>query len=81
VHGKGCDDIDVDVHGGLTFAAQVHEELFDEIQFDEEDYGKWCVGFDTCHAGDNDENWNKAAVKAETERLKIQLENYKEQAA
>lgn len=53
---KHYDDIDIDIHGGLTYS-----EL-------EED-GYWWVGFDVCHFSDNLHHWNLDACKAETERL------------
>lgn len=33
-----------------------------------------CIGFDTLHAGDTAEKWTIDAVKAETLRLKEQIE-------
>ena len=44
--GKGYDDIDADVHGGLTFAKPASETLFPGTQ------AAWYVGFDCAHAGD-----------------------------
>jgi hypothetical protein len=38
-HGKGYDDINADVHGGLTYAEAGTE-------------GEWWIGFDCAHAGD-----------------------------
>lgn len=42
--GKGYDDIDVSVHGGLTYA----EDRAPRMEVD----GKWWVGFDCAHSGD-----------------------------
>lgn len=39
LHGKGYNDIDVDVHGGLTYA-------------EEGKNGAWDFGFDCAHSGD-----------------------------
>lgn len=33
----------------------------------------WIIGFDTCHDGDTQNNWDKEAVIAETRRLSKQL--------
>lgn len=45
-HGKGYDEVDADVHGGLTFAAP--DEACDKGG---PDNGHW-FGFDCAHAGD-----------------------------
>ena len=75
--GKHYDDIDVDVHEGLTFAQDVTPKLMEHFSgLSDEDMGMWCVGFDTAHYGDNIENWPKRMVEAETEYLKNQLMNY-----
>jgi len=59
LYGKGYDEIDVDVHGGLTYAEKEGES--------------WVVGFDTAHYGDNEENCSKAFVIKETKKLRNQL--------
>lgn len=80
LHGKNYNDIDVDVHGGLTLSELIVERDIEggwgEGQLDLEDVGKWCVGFDTAHAWDNSENWTKEDVLQETERLRDQLNTY-----
>ena len=43
-YGKAYDDIDVEVHGGLTFASEGDGEKWEK--------GYWWVGFDCGHAGD-----------------------------
>lgn len=58
--GKSYYDIDVKVHGGLTYAEM------------EGDF--WVVGFDTAHAFDSMEKWPKEKVEEETIRLRDQLE-------
>jgi len=45
-HGKGYDEVDVDCHGDLTFAAA--DEPCDKAGED----NAWWVGFDCGHAGD-----------------------------
>jgi hypothetical protein len=76
LHGKHYDDIDVDVHGGLTWSKLVDEQLLTVFRLDKEDLGTWCVGFDTAHLNDNLSTWPKEAVQKETERLKDQLMSY-----
>lgn len=76
LHGKDYDDIDVDVHGGLTFSELVDAEMVEKWELDKEDKGKWCVGFDTAHYSDNLSKWSKEKVQEEAERLKEQLLSY-----
>ena len=63
-YGMGYEQIDVDVNGGLTYAA---EETYKKKKY-------WVVGFDTAHYGDTPEKWSQETVEAETIRLKEQLE-------
>jgi hypothetical protein len=49
--------------------------MVEDWELDKEDEGKWCVGFDTSHYGDNLSEWSKEKVQEETERLKEQLLN------
>lgn len=76
LHGKHYDDIDVDVHGGLTFSELVDDEMIEKWEIDAEDKGKWCVGFDTAHYQDNLSRWPKEAVQAEADNLMKQLVAY-----
>lgn len=76
LHGKPYDDIEVDVHGGLTFSELVDEDMINhwgEKLLSKEDIGGWLVGFDTAHYSDNMCNWPKEAVQAEANRLRDQL--------
>jgi hypothetical protein len=77
MHGKYYDDIDVEVHGGLTFSELAEENMkeWSGGKIIDEDLGSWIVGFDTAHYGDNETNWGFQNVEAETIRLKEQLEN------
>ena len=68
--GKNYDDINVSVHGGITFA----DESIDGQPKKTE--GMWIVGFDCCHSGDTPSTCPKEYVEAEAERLREQLENY-----
>jgi hypothetical protein len=63
-YGKHYDDIDVEVHGGLTYSARIDAGLvthFDELTDD--DIGSWMIGFDTCHYGDTAEQWTVKRVR------------------
>lgn len=64
-YGKGYDDIDVNIHGGLTFSEIIQSG-------DEWPEGHW-VGFDTSHSNDNPEVWPKSAVLDETKDLFSQI--------
>lgn len=79
--GKDYDDVDIEVHGGLTFAAPgsniskdlPETEVLEGCLYDlDEDW--WVFGFDTCHYSDSLENWPREAVIEETLNLKRQLE-------
>jgi len=76
-YGKHYDYINVivDVHGGLTFSGLVNTKMVEDWGLDKEDEGKWCVGFDTSHSGDNLSKWSKEKVQKEAEKLKKQLLN------
>jgi len=56
-------NIGIDIHGGLTFS--------DELEVEGKKY--WCIGFDTCHSGDNPTNWPIENVLREVENLYEQL--------
>lgn len=79
-YGKSYSEIDVDVHGGLTFSSEGSKvvELWSNIELIEGNLGNledyWIFGFDTCHHGDNLETWTREAVISETLNLKRQLE-------
>jgi len=77
LHGVDYWDINVDVHGGLTYSQLVTEKKVNHwVELDAEDIGKWCVGFDTCHFHDTLKDWPKERVQEETEKLKKQLIAY-----
>jgi hypothetical protein len=57
-YGVHCEEIECDVHGGLTFG---------ELQG-----GYWVVGFDTGHYMDTLENWPMERVIQETQALRVQ---------
>jgi len=55
-HGKGYDEIDVDVHGGLTF---FHHSLNIDMNRWDENTGGWWIGFDCGHFMDTIPNYKK----------------------
>ena len=66
--GIDCNNIPVEVHGGLTYSAREN--------------GNWVIGFDTCHVGDyvpyheydpNEYYWTHTDVLTELKRLMTQL--------
>lgn len=79
-HGVDYDNINVEVHYGLTFGQTVTEDMFELFpSLDKDDIGGWLVGFDTAHYGDTIHKWPTEAVLEETERLVYQLQNYTKQ--
>lgn len=61
------DDVDVDVHGGLTYKGNSMLGAFeDEVTFL---MPVTCFGFDTAHYDDNPERWNFDNTLAETLNL------------
>ena len=75
-YGVYYDEIDVDVHGGLTFSELVDAEIVKRWPgLTDDDIGFWIIGFDTAHARDTLSRWPKEAVQAETDRLLEQVKN------
>ena len=50
-HGRGQEEVDVDVHGGLTYAKACHADVCHVPKPGEPD-NVWWFGFDCAHAGD-----------------------------
>lgn len=69
-HGIGYDSIEVDVHGGLTYAEEAHR-FKDRPTEIPDDY--WILGFDTSHLNNNPRDQDELFVKLQTEHLKKQL--------
>ena len=65
-HGKGYDDIDVSIHGGLTFSEVIPNQVMSGLKV----IG---LGFDTSHTGDNKYRWPKESVLDETKDLFSQI--------
>lgn len=84
-HGKGYDEIntEIDVWGGLTFAAQREDcewdeqsiEIIDGGTFNEVPQGWWVFGFDTMHCNDGPQHDRSWCIR-ETKRLQKQLEEF-----
>lgn len=74
--GMDYDEIPVHIHGGLTLGRYISE--FDTTwctDIKDSEIGKYLIGFDTCHYGDNLANWSKEDVQKEANRLLIQCAN------
>ena len=70
------DEIPITVHGGLTFGCIVSDRMQKNWKLKKEDIGKYCIGFDALHHGDNLENWSREKVLIETYRLRHKIEKY-----
>jgi hypothetical protein len=65
--GLDYDDVQVDIHGGLTYGRNKHPEADEQTPTD-----FWWFGFDTAHFGDNLETCPESYVDSEIESLKQQ---------
>lgn len=63
----------VKIHGGLTHSSYCDEEDVHRYGLETSDVGKWIIGFDTAHSSDNEDNWSRGAVLAETDYLLTQV--------
>ncbi len=79
LHGKHYDDIDVNIHGGLTFSGLIDEQalVWGKDILTKDDIGMWMIGFDTAHYSDTMSKWPEEKVQAEADRLLAQVINYK----
>ena len=77
---KDYNEIDVDIHGGLTFGEEatfIDGEITPIIGNVIIDKPYFVIGFDTVHFGDNMYKWTKEKVIEETKNLYDQiLKNY-----
>lgn len=72
-YGKAYDDIDVIVHGGLTFGEFTQNlTKWKEVK----NLNGYVIGFDTAHYRDTLHRWPEKLVRAEAEHLKEQLINF-----
>ena len=69
LHGDPYDQVNVRVHGGLTYADLHKRRLSDAPGTD----GLWWFGFDCAHADDRDDPKDEAFVRAECATLAAQL--------
>lgn len=76
------DDVDIDIHGGLTFA-EMSDSVNKVFEQDKIEYldgelpnGYWVFGFDTMHWGDNISTRPREWCVNETIELKRILENW-----
>jgi hypothetical protein len=73
LHGQKYREIDVDVHGGLTFSEEVTPWHIEAYKLEPHDLGKWLVGFSTTHYDDTLDSWPKERVQEEADSLMKQL--------
>ena len=79
LYGKGdiAEEVEaLDVHGGVTYTGKIEclpypSELLDHKEIPRD---WWVFGFDTCHYGDNPDEWNLERCTEETRKLQKQLE-------
>lgn len=79
LYGKSTEELHklgIIVHGGITFNAAITKNMIVNLELNEEDLEKWCVGFDTNHFDDDLTYWSKERVYEEAENLKNQLIKY-----
>ena len=69
--GMDYNDIPVTIHGGLTYGEYISQRTIKEwdTELREDDIGKYMIGFDTGHSGDNEVKWNKEGVANEAGEL------------
>ena len=78
LHGVDYNDINVEVHGGLTYSELITKQMLEEAGgLTSDDLGCWIIGFDTCHAGDNKNNCTRDYVESEARNLMRQVMEYK----
>lgn len=80
-HGKDYDDVDVDVHGGLTYAREcmdlaevkkyrpeeTHDSIICHVPEEDEPEELWWLGFDCSHAGDYAPRHERSLAKVRDE--------------
>lgn len=85
-YGLGYEDLEIDIHGGLSYAEACEESPEGVCHFSEDGEARWWFGFDCGHIFDAAPSWNipdltelgvyrdLAYVQAECSRLAMQLE-------
>ena len=70
LHGLGTIDLDIDVHGGVTWAesARITSNVPEWVKDTD-----WIIGFDTSHGGNNPLYHDKLYVELQTRKLLIEL--------
>jgi hypothetical protein len=80
-YGKDYDELNIDVHGSLTFGEKFKSSYFHQWIEDKEYYGDvnldnylklneyWVIGFDTAHSGDSLLSCPKEYVISQTESM------------
>ena len=83
LYGKDYQDVNIAIHGGLTFSEK-SERVNDWSNKNDMEYldgelpdGYWVFGFDTLHYTDNIDNRPREWCVAETKRLKQKLEEWR----
>lgn len=73
----GYKEIPVEVHGGLAYGAVIDKGMIHAWKEDlsEEDEGKYLIGFNTAHYGDNQDNCNREYVEEQAVELFYQCFN------
>lgn len=66
----------LEVHGGVTYAGEIKHLPYPSELLDHKEIPRdwWVFGFDTCHYGDNPDEWNLERCTEETRELQKQLE-------
>lgn len=70
--GLDYDDIEADVHGGLTYASEGGQGFGPR-----DSKGMWVVGFDTAHYNDTIARWPEEKVQKEADNLLAQANKAK----
>lgn len=70
LHGLGTIDLDLDVHGGVTWAESARNTSNVPEWVKDTD---WIIGFDTSHGGNNPLYHDKFYVELQTRKLIVEL--------
>lgn len=70
LHGLETIDLDIDVHGGVTWSASARNTSNTPEWVKDTD---WIIGFDTSHGGNNPKYHDREYVELQTNKLMIEL--------